>query len=127
MAHFDIPLDLPHAGRLAQRIVTMIERHVEEYGLEAGDLLDAAEGLSNFLFRFTTDPDDDNPPGANEIRNEAAELARTLVDEMERAGVTSDRMGQYVRNLFECLELGKEGSEISLRAGENASSLQRPV
>lgn len=125
MAHFDIPLDLPHAGRLADRILNLLERHVEENGLEAGAMLDAAEGLSNFLFRFSED--DDNPPGADVIRNEAAELARALVDEIERANIRGDRLGQYVRNLFECLELGEEGAEISLRAGENPNSLQRPV
>ena len=42
------------------------------------------------------------------------------------AHVTSDRLGQLVRNYFECLELGAEGAEISLRAGEDPRSLQRP-
>jgi hypothetical protein len=125
MPHFDIPLDLPHAGRLADRILNLLERHVEENGLHADAMLEAAEGLSNFLFRFSTD--EDNPPGAEIIRDEAAALARTLVDEMERANIRGDRLGQYVRNLFECLELGPEGAEISLRAGENPNSLQRPV
>jgi len=125
MAHFDIPLDLPHAGRLADRILNLLERHVEENGLHADAMLETAEGLSNFLFRFSAD--EDNPPGAEIIRDEAAALARTLVDEMERANIRGDRLGQYVRNLFECLELGSEGAEISLRAGENPNSLQRPV
>ena len=125
MPHFDIPLDIPHAGRLADRILNLIERQVEENGLRADAVLEAAEGLSNFLYRFSED--EDNPPGAEVIRDEAAALARTLVDEMERADVRGDRLGQYVRNLFECLELGPEGAEISLRAGENPSSLQRPV
>lgn len=125
MAHFDIPLDLPHAGRLSDRILTLLERHVEEHGLAADQLLEAAEGLSNFLFRFAAD--EDNPPGAELIRDEAAALARTLVDELERAQIRGDRLGQYIRNLFECLELGEEGAAISLRAGENPDSLQRPV
>ena len=125
MPHFDIPLDLPHAGRLSDRILNLLERHVEENGLDANAVLEAAEGLSNFLFRFSED--EDNPPGAEVIRDEAAALARTLVDEMERANIRGDRLGQYVRNLFECLELGHEGAEISLRAGENPDSLQRPL
>ncbi len=49
------------------------------------------------------------------------------MDELERAHLGSDLLGQLVRNYFECLELGEEGSEISLRAGENPKSLQRPV
>jgi len=125
MAHFDIPLDLPHAARLSDRILNLLERQIEEHSLDAGAVLDAAEGLSNFLFRFAED--EDNPPGAEIIRDEAAALARNLVDEMERTNIGSDRLGQYIRNLFECLELGKEGAEISLRAGENPESLQRPV
>jgi hypothetical protein len=71
---------------------------------------------------------DDNPPFelAMELRNRAAVLARRLVDQIEAAGVGQDRLGQCVRNLFECLELGPEGADISLRAGENPRSLQRP-
>jgi hypothetical protein len=125
MAHFDIPLDLPHAARMADRILTLLERHVEENGLRADALVEAAEGLSNFLFRYSDE--EENPPGAEVIRDEAAALARTLVDEIEHAGIRGDRLGQYVRNLFECLELGEEGAALSLRAGENPESLQRPL
>ncbi len=125
MPYFDIPLDLPHAGRIADRILDLLERSCEADGLEAPELMAAAERLSNMLFRYVEDSD--NPPEALRIRDEAAVLGRALVDEMERSGVTGDRLGQYVRNFFECLELGKEGAEISLRAGERADSLQRPT
>ena len=127
MAHFDIPLDLPHAGRLADRILSLLERTVEERGVEAPEVLDIADRLSGLLFRFSTQ--DENPADreALDVRDNAASMARELVDAMVAAGVTGDRLGQFVRNLFECLELGKEGAEISLRAGENPLSLQRPV
>lgn len=125
MAHFDLPLDLPHAARLSDRILTLLERHVEESSLDAAAVMEAAEGLSNFLYQFAED--EDNPPGAEVIRDEAAALARNLVDELERTNIQGDRLGQYIRNLFECLELGKEGAEISLRAGEHPESLQRPL
>ena len=71
---------------------------------------------------------DDNPPApiAARVRNEAASLGRKLVDEIERAKAGHDRLGQCVRNLFECLELGREGAAISLRAGEDPKSFQRP-
>jgi hypothetical protein len=118
-------MDLPHAGRLADRILGLIERHCEELEVDAPSLAAAAERLSNLLFRYTDL--DDNPPDAVRIRDQAADAARDLVTEMERAQVTSDRLGQYVRNLFECLELGAEGAEISLRAGELQDSLQRPT
>lgn len=127
MAHFDIPLDLPHAGRIADRILSLLERQVEEQGIDAPDLLDDAERLSNLLFRYSDF--DDNPPAAEAERvvAQAAELGRRIVDLMELAEVRSDRLGQLVRNLFECLALGQEGAAISLRAGEDPASLQRPV
>ena len=125
MAHFDIPLDLPHAGRLADRIVVLLEKHAEELKLDIPEAIDIAERLSSYLFRNAAG--DDNPPNAMEIRDQAAAMARELVDAIEAARVGGDRLGQFVRNLFECLELGKEGAEISLRAGENPNSLQRPI
>jgi hypothetical protein len=125
MAHFDIPLDLPHAGRIADRIVALLEKHTEEMGLDVPEVMDAADRLSSYLFRNASG--DDNPPNAIEVRDRAAELGRQLVDAIEAVHLTGDRLGQLVRNLFECLELGKEGAEISLRAGENPNSLQRPI
>jgi hypothetical protein len=125
VAHFDIPLDLPHAGRLADRIVALLERNAEELGLDAPEVMERAERLSAYLFRSASG--DDNPPNAMAVRDEAAEMGRQLVDAMEAAHVSGDRLGQLVRNLFECLELGEEGAQISLRAGENPNSLQRPI
>src|SRR5258708_31013483 len=127
MAHFDIPLDLPHAGRIADRILTLLERHTEDHGIEAPHLVEVAERLSNLLFR--TSDEDENPSDAEAMRarDEAASIGRELVAQMEASGIAGDRLGQLVRNLFECLALGEEGAEISLRAGENPKSLQRPV
>ena len=127
MAHFDIPLDLPHASRLAERIVNLIERHIEELGVDAPTVVESAERVSSILFRFG---DEDVTPTDNEslaARDEAAVAARELVTQLESSPLKSDRLGQYIRNLFECLELGAEGAEISLRAGENPNSLQRPI
>ena len=125
MPYFDIPLDLPHAGRIADRILVIVQRHAEEKGVEAPEAIDAAERLWSLLFRYSGE--DDNPADAMKIRDEAAALGRELVAAVIAANLTSDRLGQLVRNFFECLELGKEGAEISLRAGENPRSLQRPV
>jgi hypothetical protein len=125
MAFFDIPLDLPHAGRLADRIVELLDRIAEEGSGETDEAIAAAEKVSKLLFRYTES--DDNPPDAMRLRDEAAALGRALVDAIERSGIANDRLGQYVRNFFECLELGEEGAAISLRAGENPNSLQRPV
>ena len=125
MAHFDIPLDIPHAGRIADRLLTLLGRHVEETDIDGAATLETAEKIWSLLFRFTGE--DDNPADAERIRDEAAALGRQLVDDMERAHIAGDRLGQFIRNYFECLELGEEGAMISLRAGEDPRSLQRPV
>lgn len=126
MTHFDLPLDLPHAGRVAGRILDLLERHCDEHGLDVPEVFDHAERLDSMLFRFVEE--DENPPAAEgrAIREKAAVVARQLVDALDAAGIRGDRLGQYVRNLFECLELGEEGAAISLRAGENPDSVQRP-
>ena len=126
MTHFDIPLDLPHAGRLASRIVRLLERHCDEYGLDAPDVLDVAERLDVLLSRYVEQGENPRDDEAEEARGKAEELGRRLVGALEASNIRGDRLGQYVRNLFECLELGREGAEISLRAGENPDSLQRP-
>ena len=127
MAHYDIPLDLPHAGRLASRIVRLLERHCEEHGLDAPEVLDLAERLDAMLSKYVQEDENPREAEGREAREKAAELGRQLVTALEAANIQGDRLGQYVRNLFECLELGKEGAEISLRAGEHPDSLQRPV
>jgi hypothetical protein len=127
VAHFDIPLDLPHAGRLADRILSLLERYIEEKRMEAPAVLDAADRLSNLLFRYSAEDDNPEESEAQRVREEAAVVARELVESADAVGIRFDRFGQYIRNLFECLELGEEGAMISLRAGENPESLQRPV
>lgn len=127
MAHFDLPLDLPHAGTLAERISRYVSMSVDETSDEGQRLLMKTEELAAFLFRFHATGE--NPPETEAFaaRDRAAEMAREIVDMIEPLGIGFDRLGQAVRNLFECLELGAEGAALSLRAGENPNSLQRPV
>jgi len=124
--YFDVALNLPHAGRIARRIVRLLpatgspgasELAARRLTVELVELLDPSLDL------------DENPPGeaGARLRDQAAALGRRLVDQIERGGFGHDRLGQCVRNLFECLELGREGAEISLRAGESPGSLQRPI
>ncbi|MCM2316887.1 MAG: hypothetical protein NDJ92_17200 [Thermoanaerobaculia bacterium] len=126
-AFYNVALDLPHAGTVATRIVRFIETRTgsEDEGYE--DLARLAEEIRDALFPCSVSGE--NPPGpeAIELRDRVAALARELVDRIESLGVAHDRLGQHVRNLFECLELGEEGAEISLRAGEDPNSIQRPV
>jgi hypothetical protein len=73
--------------------------------------------------------DEDNPPEiqARGYAVEAADLGRRLVAAVEGIGLGDDRFGQSLRNLFECLSLGREGAELSLRVGESPNSPLRPT
>ncbi len=120
--YFQVALNLPHAGRIARRILLLLPHQDSS----ADPLRNTALSLETLLAPYLDL--DDNPGGtmALKIRDQAAVLGRKLVDQIERQKAGHDRLGQCVRNLFECLELGQEGAVISLRAGENPKSFQRP-
>ena len=120
--HFHVPLNLPHAGRVARRILTLLHRDGRT-GTSAGDTAAALVDLLDPCYET-----DENPPPAEaaRLRDAAAGLGRTLVEQIELDALGHDRLGQCVRNLFECLELGREDAVISLRAGEDPRSMQRP-
>lgn len=122
VAHFRIPLNLPHAGTIAYRICYHLKR------LEAPDeaFILAAE-IVRILDPYRDQDDNPAPEEAKFVVAETSRLGRALVDEVERLKLGDDRLGQAVRNLFECLELGEEGVQISLRAGENPDSALRPT
>ncbi len=129
-AYYDLPLNLPHAGRIALRLARLIEsRALGEKGnlayLRLGDTIDKLDGV---LRPYQTEGDPpDSDPDAESATQEAARLGRELAREIGDLGLHDDRIGQCVRNLFECLGMGKEGAERGLQAGENPLSLQRPA
>lgn len=120
--HFDVPLNLPHAGRVARRLVTFLDRDGHTGTAAAGTAWQLVELLDPCF------ESEENPagPAALRLRDEAAVLARQFVEQIELDALGHDRLGQAVRNLFECLELGREGAVLSLRAGEDPDSMQRP-
>jgi hypothetical protein len=125
--YFQVALNLPHAGRIARRILRLLPEPHAPGGAVASGARETVAELVRLL-----DPCleiDENPPAdvGAQVAKYAAALGRKLVGEIERGGFGHDRLGQCVRNLFECLELGPEGAEISLRAGEDPNSLQRPL
>lgn len=126
MAYFDLPLNLPHAGRIAARIGKIIESRALGLDLRYFQLSETVENLETLLVPFSITDTDPHPERAEPVRQEAANLGRELVDQIVRLELGEDRLGQCVRNLFECLAMGEEGAELSLRAGENPRSLQRP-
>jgi hypothetical protein len=119
--HFRIPLNIPHAARVALRVEYWVRRGVQD---PAG--WEAVRELIGVLGPYKEA--EDNPPAeeAQKVVDEAARLARLVVDDIEKFHAGHDRLGQAVRNLFECLALGEEGVHISLRAGENPDSALRP-
>jgi hypothetical protein len=121
--HFQIPLNLPHAGRIAERIVALLDRE----GTPGPAVEKTADRLVALLQPYSESDENPRADVARRVRDQAAELGRQLVDEIESTRLGHDRLGQCVRNLFECLELGREGAVVSLRAGENPASFQRPV
>jgi hypothetical protein len=117
-----VRLNLPHARTVAQRVGRSLD------GLsafsEAGNghgapLAEAFDALEQRLRGF-----DDDPPAeaALAAADEAAVLARALVEAILASPARGERLGQNVRNLFECLGLPEEGAELALLCGERPDS-----
>ena len=120
-AHFNLPLNLPHAATIAHRILY----HVRNGGAAAEPLGRVGDLIG--LLEPWRDQEENGPADeAERVRQEAAALGRRIVEDSEGSAYRSDRLGQAIRNLFECLAMGQEGAELSLRAGENPNSTLRP-
>ncbi|MDX2177413.1 MAG: hypothetical protein SF028_13185 [Candidatus Sumerlaeia bacterium] len=125
MPHFQIPLDLPHAATVSERIVQVLLRTRPPELAENAALYAAATALVRLLRPCGDAGENPLPDQADPLRRQAAALGRSLAAEIEARAAGSDRLGQCVRNLFECLELGEEGVALSLRCGEDPKSPQR--
>lgn len=121
--HFDLPLNLPHAATVAERILRLVVQrgHTALLGAATVEILETLRPYHE------ADENPADPHEAEAIVAYVAALGRALTNDIERFGVGEDRLGQCIRNLFECLALGEEGARLSLRAGENPNSVQRPV
>lgn len=119
-------LNPAHAGNIAGRLENLLIRRTDPLDPAHQELLGILNRQIELLHPFLTGeplPEREQVAGVVE---EAANLGRALVDSIERLGFGSDRIGQLVRNFFECLELGEEGARLSLRAGESPDSALRP-
>lgn len=126
-AHFQLPLDLPHAGKVARRLVQVLGNRGWLDREDGKPLMDAAMRLTRLLAPyFETGENPSCADLATAERDSAAALGREIVSLIRAAGAQDDRVGQCIRNLFECLELGEEGARLSIDAGENPDSPQRP-
>jgi len=119
-----VHINLPHS----RTVLARIERMLDFLGAlrpdaPGGPALHAALQA----IERAAEPYDEDPAlaPAVEAADALAERGRTLVAALLETPVRSDRLGQHVRNLFECLGLPEEGAELSLRCGEKPDSLMR--
>jgi hypothetical protein len=117
-----VNINLPHARTVAARIGRSLEA-LGAFG-EAGNggaigLVRAFEAVELALRDF-----DEDPPMEEAVRaaDAVAGHSRLLVEAITNSAARSDRLGQHVRNLFECLGLPAEGRELSLLCGERPDS-----
>lgn len=116
-------LNLPHALTIVGRLALYLEPRREPVPVEETQVREHIEALYELLGPYSEDPPAEV---ALRVAAQAAEGARRLAGEIARAGYTSDRIGQCVRNLFECLGLAAEGAALSLTCGERPDSPLRP-
>ena len=116
-------VNLPHALTIVGRLVYYIEYRSEPTPVEETRVREALAALDELLRPYPTDP-----PTATAVRvaRLAAVEARALADECVRAGYRGERLGQCIRNLFECFGLAAEGAARSLECGERPDSPLRP-
>jgi hypothetical protein len=120
-----VRINLPHARTIGQRIAHELEllgafREGENGG--AVELHAAITAIEQVLRPFDEDPAFEQAVAA---ADEVAGHARTLAAAVLATSFRSDRLGQRVRNLFECLGLAEEGANLSLECGERPDSLLR--
>jgi hypothetical protein len=117
-----VHINLPHARTIVSRIGRTLEAlgaFGEARNGGAHALVAACDALESAVRDF-----DEDPPLEEALRSSdhLAVLGRALVEAILAASVRADRLGQSVRNLFECLGLPEEGAELALRCGERPDS-----
>jgi hypothetical protein len=123
--HRYVRINLPHARTVAQRIGRSLEAlgaFTEGGNGGAPSLRTACNELEQVLSPFEEDP---GPDEALAAADDVAVHARSVVTAILKTPARGDRLGQHVRNLFECLGLATEGAELSLQCGERPDSPMR--
>ncbi|HUG52752.1 MAG TPA: hypothetical protein VMR21_04100 [Vicinamibacteria bacterium] len=117
-----VDINLPHS----RAVIVRIGRTLEFLGAfrEGANGGAAALHAAFEALEREADPYDDDPAleAAVAAADAVAGRARTLVAAIQDTPVRSDRLGQHVRNLFECLGLAGEGAALSLQCGERPDS-----
>lgn len=117
-----VRINLPHARTIVQRIARTLDA-LGGFGHEGNGQAQALSGaladLDGSLRPFDADPPADE---ALRAADAAAEMGRSLVATILASPCRSDRLGQHVRNLFECLGLNEEGADLAVKCGERSDS-----
>jgi len=120
-----VQINLPHARTVAMRVGRNLEA-IGTLGGPAGPgtkaLHEALEALEGTLADFDEDPPMDAAVAA---ADSVAKRARAVVEAILETPARNDRLGQHVRNLFECLGLAEEGRTLSLLCGERPETALR--
>ena len=115
-----VGINLPHARTIVQRIARTLDA-LGGFGHESNGQAQALSGaladLDGTLRPFDTDPPADE---ALRAADAAADKGRFLVAVILASACRSDRLGQHVRNFFECLGLNEEGADLALKCGERS-------
>ncbi len=126
-AFFRVHLNLSHACTIAGRLENLLVRRIDPLDRAHQEMMGVLGRIIELLHPFAESEEMPEREQVVGIVEESANLGRALVDAIERLNLGDDRVGQWVRNYFECLELGEEGARLSLRAGENPDSALRPT
>jgi hypothetical protein len=117
-----VRINLPHARTIVARVGRTLDA-LGAFGEGANGgaivLHSAFDALERCLRPFDEDP---APEETITAADAAAERARALIDAILETPARSDRLGQHVRNLFECLGLAEEAATLSLQCGERPDS-----
>jgi hypothetical protein len=115
-------INLPHAHTIVGRLVRWVQGQTTPPYQETR-LPEILADLDRLLRPYEEDPPQNV---ARQVAEAARALGHALVRELEGVGYQGDRLGQCVRNLFECLGQPAEGAALSLRCGERPDSPLRP-
>jgi hypothetical protein len=120
-----VRINLPHARTIIQRIARSMEALGGFRDGENGGALGLHEAFE--ALEQEARPYDEDPAMEDALRaaDQVALRARALVQAILATPFRGDRLGQGVRNLFECLGLAEEGAKLSLDCGEHPDSLLR--
>jgi len=118
-----VRINLPHARTIVARVGRTLDA-LGAFGEGADEgtmaLPAAFDAVEQSLRAFDEDPAPEETIAAADA---AADVARALVDAILESPARSDRLGQHVRNLFECLGLAEEAATLSLQGrGESSTT-----